>query len=58
MDERLQALIEYLNNTKDPDEVVDYLDIDTATLVDALINYIDDWMIENDWRPEDVERDW
>lgn len=55
MDERLQALIEYLNNTKDPDEVVDYLDIDTATLVDALINYIDDWMIENDWRPEDVE---
>ena len=58
MDERLQALIEYLNNTKDPDEVVDYLDIDTATLVDALINYIDDWMIENDWRPEDVEREW
>ena len=58
MDERLQALIEYLNNTKDPDEVVDYLDIDTYTLVDALINYIDDWMIENDWRPEDVERDW
>ena len=58
MDERLQALIEYLVQTKDPDEVVDFLDVDTATLVDALYNVIDDWLIENDWRPEDVECDW
>jgi hypothetical protein len=58
MDERLQALIEYLVQTKDPDEVVDFLDVDTATLVDALYNVIDDWIVENDWRPEDVERDW
>jgi len=58
MDERLQALIAYLVQTKDPDEVVDFLDVDTATLVDALYNVIDDWIVENDWRPEDVERDW
>lgn len=53
MDERLQALITYLITTKDPDEVVDFLDIDTVTLVDALYNVIDDWVVENDWRPED-----
>lgn len=53
MDERLQALITYLVTTKDPDEVVDFLDIDTVTLVDALYNVIDDWVVENDWRPED-----
>ena len=58
MDERLQALIAYLVQTKDPEEVVDFLDVDTVTLVDALYNVIDDWLIENDWRPEDVERDW
>ena len=58
MDERLQALITYLLRTKDPDEVVDFLDVDTATLVDALYHVIDDWIVENDWRPEDVERDW
>jgi hypothetical protein len=58
MDERLQALIAYLVQTKDPEEIVDFLDVDTVTLVDALYNVIDDWMIENDWRPEDVERDW
>ena len=57
MDERLQALVDYLRYTKDPDEVVDFLDIDTDTLVDALLHVIDDWMIENDWRPEDVECD-
>lgn len=58
MDERLQALIEYLIQTKDPDEVVDFLDVDTVTLVDALYHVIDEWIVENDWRPEDVERDW
>jgi hypothetical protein len=58
MDERLQALIAYLVQTKDPEEIVDFLDVDTVTLVDALYNVIDDWLIENDWRPEDVERDW
>jgi len=57
MDERVQALIAYLIATKDPDEVVDFLDVDTVTLVDALYNVIDDWVVENDWRPEDVECD-
>jgi hypothetical protein len=57
MDERLQALITYLVTTKDPDEVVDFLDIDTVTLVDALYNVIDDWVVENDWRPEDEGSD-
>lgn len=57
MDERLQALITFLTTTKDPDEVVDFLDIDTVTLVDALYNVIDDWIVENDWRPEDEGSD-
>jgi len=57
MDERVIALIEYLIATKDPDEVVDFLDVDTVTLVDALYNVIDDWVVENDWRPEDGEGD-
>ena len=57
MDERVQALIAYLTETKDTDEVVDFLDVDTVTLVDALYNFIDDWVVENDWRPEDVECD-
>ena len=57
MDERLQALITFLITTKDPDEVVDFLDIDTVTLVDALYNVIDDWIVENDWRPEDEGSD-
>ena len=51
-------MIEYLIQTKDPDEVVDFLDVDTVTLVDALYHVIDEWIVENDWRPEDVERDW
>jgi hypothetical protein len=55
MEDRVIALIEYLNNTKDPDEVVDFLDIDTYTLVDALNKYIDDWVVLNDWRPEDEQ---
>jgi len=54
MDERVQALIDYLIRFKDPDEVVDYLDVDTVTLVDALYNVIDDFVVETDWRPEDV----
>jgi hypothetical protein len=58
MDERLQALIAYLVQTKDPEEIVDFLDVDTVTLVDALYNFSDDWLIENAWRPEEVERDW
>ena len=55
MDERLIALCEYLRDTMDPDEIVDFLGIDSSDLVDALVNIIDDWMIDNDWRPEDVE---
>lgn len=55
MEERVIALIEHLCATKDPDEVVDFLDIDTYTLVDALHKYIDDWVVDNDWRPEDEQ---
>lgn len=51
--ERVQACIEFLLCTKDPDEIVDYLDIDSASLVDALYHYIDAWVVDNDWRPED-----
>lgn len=53
MDERLIALCDLLRDTMDPDEIVDFLSLDSATLVDALTNVIDDWMIDNDWRPED-----
>lgn len=54
MDERLIALCDYLRETMDPDEIVELLGLDSDILVDALTNVIDDWMIENDWRPEDV----
>ena len=55
MDERLIALCDHLRYTMDPDEIVEFLGIDSSDLVDALVNIIDDWMIEHDWRPEDVE---
>ena len=54
MDERLIALCDHLRYTMDPDEIVEFLGIDSSDLVDALVNIIDDWMIEHDWRPEDV----
>ena len=46
-------LCSILRSTMDPDEIVDFLSIDSTDLVDALVNYIDDWIVEHDWSPED-----
>lgn len=45
-------LCSYLRDTMDPDQIVDFLSIDSADLVDALVNYIDDWIDDNGWEPE------
>jgi len=55
MNEDLMVLCGYLRDCMDPDGIVDFLDISSAELVDELVNYIDDWRVDNDWRPEDVE---
>jgi len=49
----LIALCDHLRDTMDPEEIVDFIDIDSADLVDCLVGYLDDWRIEQDWRPED-----
>lgn len=46
-------LCNFMRSTMDPDQIVDFLAIDSTDLVDALVSYIDDWIVENDWRPED-----
>ena len=55
MNEDLIALCDFLRDCMDPDEIIDYLDISSDELVDELVNYIDNWRVNNDWRPEDVE---
>jgi len=55
MNDELIALCDFLRDCHDSDEIVDFLDISSEELVDALVNYIDDWRVNNDWRPEDVE---
>jgi DNA-binding ferritin-like protein (Dps family) len=47
MNNELIELLEYLR-TLDPDEVVDYLGLDTETLVDNLIGVADDWLAEKE----------
>lgn len=53
MNDNLIALCDYLRDTMDPDEIVDFLGVSSSDLVDSLTNIIDDWMVEHDWRPED-----
>lgn len=55
MNTDLIALCDYLRDTMDPDDIVDFLDISSDDLVNALVNYIDDWRVEHDWRVEDDE---
>ena len=45
MNDELIELIAYLRGM-DPDEVVDYLGVDTDTLVDALVDVIDDYLAD------------
>ena len=45
MNDKLIELLEHLRGL-DPDEVVDYLSIDTDTLVDHLLPYADEWLEE------------
>jgi len=47
MNDELVRLLEYLR-TLDPDEVVEYLGLDTETLVDNLIGVIDDWLSDRE----------
>lgn len=47
MNDELVELLEYLR-TLDPDEVVEYLGLDTETLVDNLIGVADDWLTERE----------
>lgn len=55
MNEDLIALCDWLRDTMDPEEIVDFIDIDSAELVDCLVGYLDDWRVDNNWRPEDDE---
>jgi acyl carrier protein len=43
----LITAMEYLRDEMDPDEIVDYLGIDSADLVEALADYIADWLEVN-----------
>ncbi len=47
MNEELVEFMEYLRDNYDPDEIVDYLGIDSAVLVDALTDYCANWLEEN-----------
>ena len=53
MNSLTSELCAVLRDTMDPDQIVDFLAIDSVDLVDALVNYIDDWIEEKGWRPED-----
>ena len=47
MNEELVEFMEYLRDNKDPDEIVDYLGIDSSVLVEALADYCANWLEEN-----------
>ena len=51
-------LCNMLRDHMDPDQIVDFLSIDSSDLVDALVTYIDDWIVENNWSPDDEHDDY
>jgi hypothetical protein len=58
MNDLTSELCAVLRDTMDPDQIVDFLAIGSVDLVDALVNYIDDWIVEHDWSPEDDINDY